>query len=610
MKKMKKAVTLLLSGLMVVSLGACGKGENTAPEITGVMDQGIEAGAEFDALEGVKASDKEDGDITSKITVEATPELTFKNGKTIPEKAGSYELTYTVKDKDGETSFAYSTLTVAKETSDAVLYREFDFTKEQTVDAKGWNASIAEGVDATGELKQGSFVFTINNPGTGDGDIKLNLAGFAVKPADYKLKVWAKSTANTYAHIIARDESAEDWVAYGGVFNMAIGQEIAPIELNFTVEQEGTAELMINMGKITPNPDNPSDTTPENFVVTIDKIELYEITGEETNTPVYTNDFAQATNDTVVVTAGDGAAASVLAKDGASMITIETYPSEGGVWSIKSDIALPDIKIEEGKKYYYSFQLNAENAQGGECLVESASKFDAERVSFNSFAAEAGTETVISGVFTADKGIEDPVIRLQIGSPSEGVSSNTISIDDVEFGLVEGDRSIVKTIYAFTPFGPNTANATNNEFPWQTYNGTDEDNDRGVGTIWTENGSLFYRIDNGGVTDWHNKLICGYGDNPLTLEADSYYTVAITAKATKDVSCGFFLNPLGGWDPRISQSMDITTEEQTFTFDTTDPFVTDMNFEMLFQFGSDATSQLGEVTIEITDVKIYQKKVM
>jgi hypothetical protein len=164
-------------------------------------------------------------------------------------------------------------------------------------------------------------------------------------------------------------------------------------------------------------------------------------------------------------------------------------------------------------------------------------------------------------------------------------------------------------LHAFTAFGPNTDNATNGDYPWQTFNGTDEDNDVGVGTIWMENDSLFYRIDQGGVTDWHNKLICGYGDNPLVLEADSYYTVEITAKATKNVSCTFFLNPMGNWDPRLSEGMDITTEEKTFTFTTTDTLVTDMNFEMLFQFGSEATASLGEVTIEFTSIVIYQSVV-
>lgn len=609
MKNIRKILALILSLAMVLSMAACGgNGENTAPAINGVTDQTVEAGSEFDALAGVTATDNEDGDITSLITVEATPALTFKNGKATPENAGSYELVYSVTDKGGETVEAYATLTVTKQTGEATVLYAFDFA-DQTVDAKGWTAKVAEGVAATGELKQGAFVFDITNPGAGDGDIQLVLAGLPVKAADYKVKVWAKSTANTYAHILARDESVEEWATFGGAFNVVIGEEIAPLELNFTVPGEGSTELMINLGKITPNPENPTDTTPENFTVTIDKIEVYEITGEETQTPVYTNDFAAAEENAVVVSAGDGAAATASFNGEAAVVTIDSYPTEGGVWSIKADIALPGVTIVSGEKYFYSFKINAANGQGGEALVESATLFHEARANFNGLVASAGEDTVVTAVFTAEANVSDPVIRLQIGAPSEGVTSNTIVIDDVVFGVVEGDKEVNKTIYAFNAFGPNTANATNSVYPWQTFNGTDEDNDRGVGTIWTENGHMFYRIDQGGVTDWHNKLICGYGDNPLVLPADSYFVVEIVAKASKDVSCGFFLNPLGGWDPRISESLDLTTEEQTFTFETNDILITDMNFEMLFQFGSEATANLGEVTVEIVSVTIYQKTV-
>lgn len=67
---------------------------------------------------------------------------------------------------------------------------------------------------------------------------------------------------------------------------------------------------------------------------------------------------------------------------------------------------------------------------------------------------------------------------------------------------------------------------------------------------------------------------------------------------------------MGGWDPRISESIDFTTEEQTFTFKTTDTLIMDMDFEMLFQFGSADTAALGSVTIEISDITIYQESVV
>ena len=610
MKNLRKALSMLLAFTMILALAACGNETvNNKPAITGVKDLTVQAGNEIDVLAGVTASDAEDGDLTSMITVESTPVLTFKNGKATPEKAGSYELTYTVTDKNGESVSEYATLVVTKKTAEAVLYQEFDFSGEHAVDAKGWTAYIADGVAATGELKQGAFVFDITNPGNGDGDIKLSLSGLAVKAADYKVKVWAKSTAKTYTHIIARDENAEGWSTFGGEFNKVIDTNIQALELNFTVGAEGSAELMINLGKITPNPDNAADTTPENFTVTIDKIEIYEITGTEVEVPVYTNDFANGIDNALTVGAGDGSSASATADNGAAKVTIDAYQTTGGIWSTKVNLILPENAIEAGVKYYFSFDITTTNGQNGELLVESNVQEWQNRAYFGNLSVGAGETKTIHGVFTAEQTIADPVIRMQIGNPNEGVTSNVITIDNVVFGKMEGDKDVNKDLYSFVAFGSHTANGTNPHFPWGTFNGTDEDNELGVGTIWMENGKLFYRIDQGGKTDWHNKLYCGYGDNPLVLEADSYYTIEITVKASKNINCAFFLNPLGSWDPRLAEGMDITTEEKTFTFTTTDTLVTDMNFEMLFQFGSEATAALGEVTIEFVSIKIYQSKV-
>ena len=103
----------LLALAMLLSMAACSSGgENTAPEIMGAADQTVVAGSEFNAMEGVTASDVEDGDITAKITITSMPELTFQNGKVTPDKAGSYELTYSVTDKGGLTAVGYATLSV------------------------------------------------------------------------------------------------------------------------------------------------------------------------------------------------------------------------------------------------------------------------------------------------------------------------------------------------------------------------------------------------------------------------------------------------------------------------------------------------------------------
>ena len=605
--KLRRSLAALLSLCVAVSATACGQsGANTEPEITGVQDQSVQAGTEFDAMAGVSATDAEDGDVTGKISITSLPELTFQNGKATPDAPGDYELTYTVTDKGGLETKAYATLTVTRQAGEATELMNFDFASAPQPDGHGWEPRIAEGVSATGELKEGAYVFTITDPGTTDGDIALVKAGVPIEAATYRVKVWAKASADTYAHLLARDEASTDGSFLGGSYNLPIGTAITPLEMEFTAAGEGTAELMLNLGRITPNPDNPEDTTPSDFTVTIDKIEIYKITGEQTQTPVYTADFSAA--DSITATAGDGASATATAANGAGTFQIDAYPGEGGgVWSIKADMALPGITLNAGEKYYYSFTIQAANAQSAECLVESASQADAARANFNSIALDPGEEVVVTNVFDAEAAVEDPVIRLQMGSPSEGVTSNTVTVTNLEFGTVSGDLDTEKTI---DYFGQSIAADANPDLLWTVYNGTDEDNELGVGTLWTDGGSLFYRIDQGGTVDWHNKLIFGHTDCPLTLPADSYFTVEITAKATQPVSCGFYLNPLGGWDPRISQSIDLTTEEQTFTFETTDPLITDMDFEMLFQFGSAETAALGETSIEISNITIWQRSII
>ncbi len=606
MKKLTRILALTLALCMTaLPMLAAAEGE---PVLNGVRDQSVMAGTEFDALDGVTATDAEGGDLTGMILVDATPALDFKNGKATPENPGDYELVYSVTDGKGVTAEDYATLTVTKKTGEEVVYRTFDFSTVEVTDNHGWEARIGDDAQATASLRNGAYVIDIVNPGNGDGDVQLAKAGYALKAADYKLKIWAKATKPTYAHILARNENAEGWETFGGAFNVRIGETVAPLELSFSSPGEGSAELLFNLGRITPNPDNAEDATPSDFTVTIDKIELYEISGEEHQVPSYTADFTG--NEGVTAETSEGASASVTFREGKAVVTVDSYPTDGGVWSVKADIGLGGLTIEKGQKYYYSFTVNAQNGQGGEALVESAARSWECRANFNGLNAPAGEDTVVSAVFVAEADVEDPVIRLQIGNAPEGAANNVITLSNVEFGKMEGDKETKKTIEAFMPFGPSTANAENPAYPWQTFNGTDEDNDRGVGTIWTENGSFFYRIDNGGTVDWHNKLICGFGGNPLTLASDSYYIVEITARADKPVSCGVFLNPMGGWDPRVSEGMDLTEEFQTFRFATTDTFIMDMDFELLFQFGSEALSRLDDVTVEFSNVTIYQMSVL
>jgi maltose-binding protein MalE len=73
------------------------------PEFTGVADLEITIGDAFDALNGVGATDDEDGDLTSSITISGTV-----NNNAI----GIYTVTYTVTDSDSNTTAHERTITV------------------------------------------------------------------------------------------------------------------------------------------------------------------------------------------------------------------------------------------------------------------------------------------------------------------------------------------------------------------------------------------------------------------------------------------------------------------------------------------------------------------
>ncbi len=575
--------------------------ENKAPAIAGTHDLTVEAGSEIDVLSGVTASDEEDGDLTARIAVSATPSLTFTNGKAIPQNPGTYELVYSVTDNGGKKAEAYATLTVTRKTAEPVLYKDFDFDAAPENDAHGWEPVISDSVQATAGVKEGSYVFEItDSTGGGDDAIRLDKK-LELEPADYKLKVWVKSTKDAMMHIIARKDN-DGWDVLGGAWNIEIGEHIAAHEINFTVSDTKAAELRLHFGMVRWDEvmKNPTDA----YTVTIDKIELYKTVGSESEVVKHADKFAENTG--LTVDAGDGANASVGYADGKAVLTIANYPTEGGVWSVKANLDLGGQKIENGKKYFYRFTVHAQYAQAGECLVESATLYHEARANFNGFGLDADKETVLSGVFTATSDIDDPVIRLQIGNASEGVANNVLTFSGLVFGTLEGDKDVTKTTDSFVALGAGTASESNAALPFATFNGTDEDNEKGVGVIWIENGKLYYRIDDGGLVDWHNKLICGYRENPLVLPADSYFTIEIKAKASKAVSCGFFLNQIGEWNPRIAERIDFTTEEQTFTFSTDKTLVTEMNFEMLFQFGSAELAELGEVTVEISEISIHQ----
>ncbi|MGL5068937.1 MAG: immunoglobulin-like domain-containing protein [Sarcina sp.] len=107
---------------------------NAKPTLSGVLDKTIKVGDSFDALAGIIANDKEDGDLTSKIKV---------LGNVDASKAGKYELTYSVTDSKGQTTTAKRIITVKSDGGGEIVEGKFGFDFAVTSDwGSGANYTI------------------------------------------------------------------------------------------------------------------------------------------------------------------------------------------------------------------------------------------------------------------------------------------------------------------------------------------------------------------------------------------------------------------------------------------------------------------------------------
>ena len=102
---MKKLFSASLLFLMFLVMAACNGGSDTeAVSFSGVSNRTIDVNASFNPLEGVTATDVQQGNITAQVSVSGTVDTTTP---------GTYELTYTVRGSDGKDYTATRTITVA-----------------------------------------------------------------------------------------------------------------------------------------------------------------------------------------------------------------------------------------------------------------------------------------------------------------------------------------------------------------------------------------------------------------------------------------------------------------------------------------------------------------
>ena len=130
-------------------------GENNVPVIKGADEVSVSMGSTFNALEGVTAKDREDGDLTSKITVTGTVDTS---------KVGKYTLVYSVKDSAGAEAKVERIVNVQEKPVE--VYPEWS---EATQTAQGYKPGVKVTHNGKVYVQSGTATCWYGEPGTPSG---------------------------------------------------------------------------------------------------------------------------------------------------------------------------------------------------------------------------------------------------------------------------------------------------------------------------------------------------------------------------------------------------------------------------------------------------------
>ncbi len=565
---MKKLFALFLSVFALFGLASCGgnntPADETAPVISGVENKTCTVNETVDLLAGVTAVDETDGDLTSSIAVTLMPELTVTDGKVTPTATGAYEVAYKVKDAAGNEQAAYAELNVTPALAEKVEYKKYEF---KAADKQGWNLFLWNDTPdsnvGTLEVVKGSLQANVTKNDKEAWHVKLENNIATTKGVDYKV---------TYNFIsnVAGIIKTNDWTK-------EVEVKVGPnsCEYAFTAGDGEQTYVCLELGML----EGP-------FTLDFTSIEIQSSVGQDVFTNVTPN-FEYNAEGVVNSVFDNNSAGTVATTATDATIDITRGSDENGCWQTKLFVK-PGFDLEANMKYKISVDVYSLNGHKFEICFNNG---DAEKGVGALYGLElAAGETKTFDITVKHETAKDNLVLLfQLGEMKTPQGADTVKVSNLKIETVTGDKSVETNSLVFTPEG------------FGTYN----DAASAAGSLFIENGKLVYEMTKIGLTDWHNKMYI----EKLTLEADKIYTITFKAKADKNISCAFFLNVFGSWDPRLSATVDFTTEEQTFEYTVSSAFITDMNFELLWQFGSEANSALGAARIEFSDITIYAQDV-
>ncbi|MBC1336449.1 DUF5011 domain-containing protein [Listeria booriae] len=387
---------------------------NDAPVIV-ASDQTIKKGKAFDVMAGVSASDLEDGDVTGGITVTANDVDT--------NTVGTYHVTYSVTDSDGNTTT--KTITVTITSNDAPTFTTSDVylkVGDTFNPYAGITASDTEDGDLTDRIDIDSSDVDMTQPGT-----------YAV---EYSVTDSDNNTTKITRHVYVRTNDKPVIHASDQTFKAGASFDpMAGMSASDTEDGDITANVTVTANDVDASKAGTYHVT-------------YSVTDSDANTTTKTVTITVLTNEKPVITAADITQKAHRSVDPMAGVTASDL--EDGDLTANIKIIANDINIDVPGEYHVTYSvLDSDGNETEKTITVTILSNDAPVIHGQDVTFKAGKAfDPMAGVTASDT--EDGDITSAIEMTANDVNPDVAGVYHVTYSVTDSDGNTTEATYTVT----------------------------------------------------------------------------------------------------------------------------------------------------------------
>ncbi|MBC1245166.1 immunoglobulin-like domain-containing protein [Listeria booriae] len=387
---------------------------NDAPVIV-ASDQTIKKGKAFDVMAGVSASDLEDGDVTGGITVTANDVDT--------NTVGTYHVTYSVTDSDGNTTT--KTITVTITSNDAPTFTTSDVylkVGDKFNPYAGITASDTEDGNLTDRIDIESSDVDMTQPGA-----------YAV---EYSVTDSDNNTTKITRHVYVRTNDKPVIHASDQTFKAGASFDpMAGMSASDTEDGDITANVTITANDVDANQAGTYHVT-------------YSVTDSDDNTTTKTITITVLTNEKPVITAADITQKAHRSVDPMAGVTASDL--EDGDLTANIKIIANDINIDVPGEYHVTYSvLDSDGNETEKTITVTILSNEAPVIHGQDVTFKAGKAfDPMAGVTASDT--EDGDITSAIEMTANDVNPDVAGVYHVTYSVTDSDGNKTEATYTVT----------------------------------------------------------------------------------------------------------------------------------------------------------------